>query len=73
MTVIENEHSNCVKMVSCKVMTIDSQNICGIMGHWGTPRGLGLLGRHWGHQGVGVSGVYWGLARSVGTQGPAGV
>ena len=33
MTMIENEHFNCAKMVSCKVMTIENQKgIGGIRG-----------------------------------------
>ena len=49
MTTIENEHFNCVKMVSCKVMTIDKQK--GYRWHkvaFRAPRGVG---------GVGASGV----------------
>ena len=45
MTMIENEHFNCMKMVSCKVMTIDNQK--GYRWHKGeleAPRGVGVLG-----------------------------
>ena len=67
MTTIENEHFNCSKMVSYKVMTIENQK--GYRWHkevLGAPRDVGGIG------GVGVSGEYWGLAGSVGTQGPEG-
>ena len=68
MTTIENEHSNCMKMVSCKV-TFDNQNGCRwCLGPLWAPRVLGPLGEH-----QAVSGVYWGLAGTVDTQGPEGI
>ena len=42
MTMIENEHSNCMKTLSCKVMTTDNQK--GYRWHkgaLGAPRGVG--------------------------------
>ena len=50
MTTIENEHSNCVKTVSGKVMTIDSQK--GYRWHkgaLGAPRGCRGVGAIRGH------------------------
>ena len=77
MTMIENEQSNCMKMVSCRVMTIDNQKgYRWHKGHWGILGGVGSVGairEHWGHQRCRVSRMYWGLAGSVGTQGPEGV
>ena len=69
MTMIENECSNCVKMVSCKVMKMTARRgIGGIRGHWGLlggVEGIGAIRGHWGHQGcIGR------LAGSVGTQRP---
>ena len=63
---MENEHFNCMKMVSCKVTTIknDDNRKLG---------GVGVLGPLWVTGDVGVSGVYWGLAGTVGTQAPEGV
>ena len=46
---IENEHFNCMKMVSCKVMTIDNQK--GYRGI-GAPRGCRGVGAIRGCQGV---------------------
>ena len=61
MMMIENEHFNCTKMVSCKVTTIENDN----------NRKLGGVGAIMGV--TGVSGVYWELAGTVGTPGPEGV
>ena len=71
MTTIENEHFNCVKMVSYKVMTTENQKgYMWHMGHWGTPKGCwGPLG---GIRGIGGVRGYWRLARSVGTEGQKG-
>ena len=66
MTTIENEHFNCMKMVSCKVTTIenDDNRKLGGIGVWG----------HYGGDGVyGCQGCIGVLAGTVGTQGPEGV
>ena len=71
MTMIENKHFNCAKIVRCKVMTIKTQKgYRWYEGHWGLLDGVGRLLE--GIRGKGVSGVYWGLAGSVGTQGTEG-
>ena len=45
MTMIENEHFNCVKMVSCKATTIDNwKGYRWHRGHWGSPRGCRGVG-----------------------------
>ena len=63
---IENEHFHCMKMVSCKVTTIEHNNNYKL-------GGVGVLGPVWGDRGVGgVRGVL-GLAVTLGTQGPEGV
>ena len=74
MTMIENECSNCMKMVSCKVMTIDTRRGIGSMReHWDLLGGVGGVGAIEGIRGCrGVRGVL-GLTGSVGTQGPEGV
>ena len=65
MRKIENEHFNCVKMVSCKVTIANDDNrnleVYGVGAIMGMTRGIG-----------GVMGVL-GLAGTVGTLGPEGV
>ena len=53
MTTIENEHLNCIKMVSCKVKTIENQKVYrGHQGALGAPRGCrDYFGSVRGHQG----------------------
>ena len=55
---------NCMKMVSCKVMTIETRSGISGIRSIGGPRGVGVLG----HQGV-----FLRLAGSIGPQGPEGV
>ena len=66
-TMIENEHFNCMKMVSCKVTTIenDDNRKLGSVGVLGAI--MGVTG------GVGVSEVYWGgkWTGSLTTLGPS--
>ena len=62
MTMIENECFNCVKMVCCKVTTIDSQKGYRLhKGHWGLLGGVGVLGLLGGVRGA--LEVYWGAGR----------
>ena len=62
---IENDHLNCMKMVSCKVTTIENQKgYRGIREHWRLIGGVGGLAGNFGSvggiRGVGVSGVMGG-------------
>ena len=71
MTMIENDHFNCAKTVSCKVTVKTQKGYRWYQGHWGLLGGVGgCLGEPGG---VGVSGMYLRLAESVGTQGLEGV
>ena len=68
MTMIENEHFNCAKMLSCKVMIIKTQKgYRWYQGHWVL---LGVFGPLGGIRGC--MGCIGGLAGSVDTQGPEG-
>ena len=77
MTMIENEHFNCMQMVSCKVTMITNDNNrklggTGVGGHYQGDRGVGV---YWGtgrdcrysgaRRGIGASGVL-GTPRGVG-------
>ena len=69
---IENEHFNCMKMDSCKVMTIDNQK--GYRWHkgaLGASRGVGAIRGIRGCRGC--QGCIRGLTGSVGTYRPVGV
>ena len=65
MTMIENQHFNCMKMVSCKVTTIEN-DVKRKLG------GVGCWGHSWGNRGCrGVRGAL-GAGRTLGTQRPKG-
>ena len=63
MMMIENEHFNCMKTISCKVTTIEHDDNRKL-GCEGVGAIIGVTG---------VSGVYWGLAGTLGIKGPEGV
>ena len=63
MMMIENEHFNCMKMVSCKVMTIEHDDNRKL-------GDVGVLGQLWGDRECRGVRVYLGLAGIVDTQGP---
>ena len=66
MMMIENEHFNCMKMVSCKVTTIENDDNIKL-------GGVGVFRAIIGMTRCSRCQVYWGLAGTVGTQGPEGV
>ena len=72
MTMIENKHFNCTKIVSCKVMTFKTQKrYRWYLGHLGLLGGVGDIRGCW--RVSGCWGCTGGLAGSVGTEGPVWV
>ena len=49
-----------MQMVIWKVMTIKTQEYWWYQGHWGAPRGVGMIKGCWRAWGVGGVRVYWG-------------